>query len=172
MKNEKTEVSLKEIKEALETKVDKTQKKSVIKDVFINIILAVIMMTYLGVIIMISNNNTPVEVIIKFTKIATLGILFFGIVFLELSYQTDKAKLALNAMEVIVFGGSSLCLIYTVRLFYNNLGKVIGLITIGIIIYYLLKSIVTAITSINKFKKDNNDIKDIIDKKKIDIEEE
>ena len=165
-------ISLKEIREALETKVDKSQKKSVIKDVLINLIIAVIMLVYLGTVIMIKNNNTPVEVLEKFTKIATLGILFFGVVFLELSYQKDKSKLALNGVEVIVFGGSSLCLIYTIKLFYNNLVTVVSYITIGVICYYVLKSIVSAITSISKFKKANNDIKDIIDKKKIDIDDE
>lgn len=172
MSNKKTEVSLDEIREALETKVDKSQKKSMVIEILTNIFLAVIMVVYLAVIIILSKNNASIDVIEKITKIASLVALFLGIVLLELSFQKDKAKIAMNAFEVIVFGGSSLFLVYIIKLYFGNLATAVKYITVGIIGYYFLKSIIICVTSISKYKKDNNDIKDIVDRKKVITDDE
>lgn len=158
-------VSLKEIREALENKVDKTQRKSVIKDVFINISIALVMAIYLSIIMVISR-NLDINVLEKITKIATLTVLFIGLAILEISYKKDNAKIAMNAIEVIVFGTSNLCLIYTIKLYIDNLKSIIGFIIIGVVSYYIIKSILLALLSIRKFKNENNDIKDIVAKKK------
>ena len=158
-------VSLKEIREALENKVDKAQRKSVIKDVFLNISIALVMSIYLSI-IMIIYRNLDINVLEKITKIATLTILFIGLTVLEISYKKDNTKIAMNAIEVITYGASNLCLIYTIKLYIENLKSIIGFIIIGVVAYYIVKSILLAILSIRKFKDENNDIKDIVAKKK------
>ena len=158
-------VSLKEIREALENKVDKNQRKSVLKDVFINISIALLMVLYLSV-IMIIYKKLDVTVLEKISKIATLTILFIGLAILEISYKKDNTKVAMNAIEVITFGASNLCLIYTIKLYIDNLRSIIGYIIIGVVAYYIVKSTLLSIFSIRKFKDENNDIKDIVAKKK------
>ena len=96
------------------------------------------MVAFLIVIMMISK-NVSIEDLEKIEKISTLGILFLGLVLLEVSYKKDNAKIAMNAIEVIVFGASNLCLIYTIKLFFNNLTNIINYITFGVAGYYILK---------------------------------
>ena len=163
-------ISLKEIREAIENKVDKTQKKSIIKETLINIGIAVLMIIYFAIVIM-GSKNIDAETFEKDLKIMTLGILAVGIVILEISYKKDKSKIALIGVETLVFGAANLCIIYIAKLHMDQLVKIINYIGIVIAGYYIFKSIVLAITNISRFKKDNSDIKDIVTKKK-QVEEE
>lgn len=159
-------VSLKEIREAIENKVDKKQKKSVIKKVLINFGIGIAMIIFLILVIM-GNKNISADVLEKDMKIMTLFILGIGIFTLELAYQKDKTEIVINAIEILIFGAANLCLIYIFKLYigqlmYATIG--IGATVIG---YYVLKSIIMSIISVRKFKKDNSDIKEIVEKKVI-----
>ena len=154
-------ISLKEIREAIENKVDTKQKRSILKEVFINMGMAVLMILYL-VIVWMGNKNILGDVLVQDLKVMTLIILGIGIVILEVSYKRDNSKIALNSAETITFGGANLCLIYVVKLYRDNLIKVISYIGIVVIGYYIAKSIFMSINNIRKFKKNNNDIKEII----------
>ena len=159
-------VSLKEIREAIENKVDKKQKKSVIKKVLINFGIGIAMIIFLILVIM-GNKNISADVLEKDMKIMTLFILGIGIFTLELAYQKDKTEIVINAIEILIFGAANLCLIYIFKLYigqlmYATIG--IGATVIG---YYVLKSIIMSIVSVRKFKKDNSDIKEIVEKKVI-----
>lgn len=158
-------ISLKEIREAIENKVDKNQKKSIIKETIINIGIAILMIIYLLIVIMGSKNIDP-QTLEKDLKIMTLGILAVGIIVLEISYKKDKSKIALIGVETLVFGAANLCLIYIAKLHMDQLVRIINYISLVIAGYYIFKSIVLAITNISKFKKDNSDIKDIVTRKK------
>ena len=164
-------VSLKEIREAIENKVDKKQKKSVVKHVLSNIGIAAIMLVYLITIMLVKDkmNLESMEVCMKYI---TIGILAVGIAILEVSYKKDSSKIALNGIEVLTFGGTNLCLIYTAKLYFKSLDSIISYILIGIIGYYILKSIMLSVFIIKKYKKDNNDIKEIVKKKTVSQEEE
>ena len=157
---------MKEIREAIENKVDKKQKKSVIKKVLINFGIGIAMIIFLILVIM-GNKNISADVLEKDMKIMTLFILGIGIFTLELAYQKDKTEIVINAIEILIFGAANLCLIYIFKLYigqlmYATIG--IGATVIG---YYVLKSIIMSIVSVRKFKKDNSDIKEIVEKKVI-----
>ena len=157
-------ISLKEIREALENKVDSKQKKSVIKDILINFGLAIVMVLHL-ILIMFGCKNISPETLDMDIKIITLFILLLGIVMLEISYKKDNFKIAMHGIEVLVFGAANLCLIYIAKLYYNNLIRFLGYIGLTVAVYYIVKSTIISVRSIRKFKKDNNDIKDIVQKK-------
>ena len=158
-------ISLKEIKEALKTKVSKTQKKSIVKEVLINIGIAILMVIYL-VIVLKGSINIGSENFEKDLKIMTLCILAIGIIILEVSYKKDSTKIALHGVEVLVFAGANLFLIFVNKLHFDRLPKDIMYIGVGIGCYYVIKSIVLAVKSVRKYKKDNSDIKEIVSKKK------
>ena len=158
-------ISLKEIREAIENKVDKDQKKSIIKEVLVNLGIAIIMLAFL-IIIMIGSNNISGETLNKDMKIITLFILIIGIFILEMSYKKDNSKIAMNGIETLVFGAANLCLIYVAKLYSSNLIRYITYISVAIAGYYVIKSILLSICNVRKFKNDNNDIKEIIQKKK------
>lgn len=163
-------VTLEQIKEAIGSKVDNKQKKNIVKDILVNLGIAIVMVAGL-IIVMLSGNNLKAETLEKSIKITTLAILAVGIIVLEASYKKDSSKMALNGVEILVYGGSFVCLIYTVKLYFQNLTNVISILTTGIAGYYVLKSMIVTILNTKKFKRENNDIKEIIKKKKVVIDE-
>ena len=162
--NKYNTVSLKEIKDVLGVKVNESQKKSMVKEILTNIFIAIIMVTYLIIVIM-GSSNIDIEIFEKDIKVMTLSILAIGIFILEMSYKKDNIKVAMYGIEVLIFGASNLCLIYVIKLYLNNLINIITYIGIGVAVYYILKSVFIAIGNTRKYKKDNNDIKEIVKKK-------
>ena len=154
-------ISLKEIREALGNRVEKSQRSIVIKEALINIGIAVIMIIHLGLLVA-GSKNIEISVFEKDMKIITLFIALIGIIVLEVSYKKDKIKLALNAVEILVFGAANLCLIYVGKLYmgeFLNFSLYVGAALIG---YYIIKIISVSIVNVRKYKKENNDIKEIV----------
>lgn len=156
-------INLKDVKEALKNKVDNTQKKSLIKELLINFASMFLMVFHLFVLYM-GSKNIELNILINDMKIITLCILALGIGTLEFSYKKDEFRIALRGLEVLVFGASNLCLVYVAKLYFTEVPNFLKYIGIVIIAYYIVKIILTAIFSIRKYKKDNNDIKDIVKK--------
>lgn len=154
-------VSLEEIKEVLGNKVKKSQKSYVIKEALINFGIALFMIIHL-VLLFAGSKNIEMSVFEKDMKIMTLFIALIGIIVLEVSYTKDKIKLALNAVEILVFGAANLCLIYVGKLYMDeflNFSLYVGAALIG---YYIIKIISVSIVNVRKYKKENNDIKEIV----------
>lgn len=156
-------INLKDIKEALKNKVDNTQKKSLIKELLINFASMFLMVFHLFVLYM-GSKNIELNILINDMKIITLCILALGIGTLEFSYKKDEFRIALRGLEVLVFGASNLCLVYVAKLYFTEVPNFLKYIGVVIIAYYIVKITLTAIFSIRKYKKDNNDIKDIVKK--------
>ena len=162
-------VSLKEIREALQNKVNDNQKQKVIKKVLINIGFAMAMIVYL-IVVALATKNIELSVLEKDLKIITLGILVLGIGVLERAYKKDNSQMAINAVEILVFGAINLCMMYAIKINFVKLGDfkdvVNGITFIGSVVagYYILKSIIISVKNVRKFKKENNDIKEIIKK--------
>ena len=157
-------ISLKEIREKLGTKVSKEQKKGVVKEVLTNIVYAVLMIAYLFL-VMKGSFNIGSDYFEKDIKIITLSILAIGITILEVSYKKDNTKIAMHGVEVIVFAASNLCLIYVIKLYFDRLTNIITYLEIAVALYYVVKSLIISIRSVNKYKKNNNDIREIVKKK-------
>ena len=162
-------VSLKEIKEALQNKVNDNQKQKVVKKVLINIGFAITAIVYL-IIVALATKNIELLVLEKDLKIITLGILVLGIGVLERAYKKDNTQMAINAVEILIFGAINLCMMYAIKINFIKLGDfedIINNITyIGgtVAVYYIIKSIIISVKNVKKFKKENNDIKEIIKK--------
>ena len=162
--NKYNTVSLKEIREALANKVNNEQKKNIVKEFLINVCIAIVMIVYL-IIVMMGSKNISVDVLEKDIKIITLFILAIGIFILELSYKKDDVQLAMHGVEVLVFGSSNLCLIYVIKLYFNNLSNTITYIGIVVTIFYILKSLLLTVRDVKRYKNENNDIREIVKKK-------
>ena len=154
-------ISLKEIEEVLKHKVGNEQRKSIVKDILINLGIATFMVFHLGMIFM-GSKNIETNIFQNDIKIITIFILAIGIAILEFAYRKDNSKLALNSVEVLVFGAANVCLIYVLKLYYGSLFNLLSYIGITLIVYYIFKILTLSLISIRKYKKDNNDIKDIV----------
>lgn len=154
-------VSLDEIKETLENKVNKGQKIKILKEVFTNLTLAMGMIAFLAI-TTIGKNNIEQSTLAQDIKVIALCTMAAGIVMIETSYKKDKMKLAMYAVEIIAFAAINLCLVYVVKLYFDKLNKITLYTASGIAIYYIVKAVVLAIINTKKYKEQNNDIKDII----------
>ena len=129
-------ISLKEVREAIENKINNKQKKTIIKEALINLGIAILMIVFL-IVIMLGRNNIMVETLDKDMKIITLFILAIGIFLLEVSYKKDSFKIAMNGIEVLAYGAANLCLIYVAKLYSSNLIKCITYIGVAVGGYYI-----------------------------------
>ncbi|MCR5147308.1 MAG: hypothetical protein K6B70_08265, partial [Clostridia bacterium] len=149
-------ISLKEIEDALKHKVGNDQRKSIWKEILINFGIAIFMIFHL-VMIFMGNKNIELGILQNDIKIISIFILMIGITVLEVSYKRDNLKLALNGVEILVFGAANVCLVYVLKLYLGSLSSFLSYIGIALIGYYFIKIIVLSIYSIKKYKKDNND---------------
>ncbi len=156
-------VSIEEIREKLETRVNANQKRNTIKEALMNIGIAIVMVMYLIIVVM-GSKNIGLITLEKDLKILTLSILFIGIIIFEMSYKKDNVKLSINGLEVVIFGMTNLVLMYNIKVSLNSLMSIASYISIGIGGYYLIKVIVLSKININRYRKDNSDIKEIIKK--------
>lgn len=163
-KTECYEVSLNEIKEKLGNKVNKQQKDIILKKTFLNIGILAIMLLYC-IVLVIGKKNISIINLFKGTKILTLFIVIIGILILEIGYKKEKKDIFLNAIEIILFGHCNICLIYVLSLYPNQFINIVAYFGSGIIVYYFIKIIILLIWNIKKYKKENNDIKEIIKNK-------
>ena len=156
-------VSLKEIRNALESKVDENQKRNIIKENILNVLISIAIILYLIIIFTVSK-NIKFDNLENCLKAFSIGFAVIGLIMLEISYKKDSFKIAISAGEILVFGAINLCMMYVVKLYPSNLLNVTTYISIGVAVYYLAKIVILSIKNINKCKKDNNDIKEIIKK--------
>ncbi len=156
-------VTLKQIKEAIQNKINKEQKQTLIKFILTNVYIAISMIIYLVLLIM-GNKNIESSIFENDLKIITLCIAIIGILILENAYKKDSLSIALSSMEILTLGCSSLCLIYVQKMYFMNFNNIVKLILYGILGYYILKIIIFSIKRVKKYKKDNNDIKEIVKK--------
>ena len=156
-------ISLNDIKERLKMQITKDQKKSLLKRTFLNIIIAISMILYLGILIS-GKFNIEREMFVTDLKVITISIMFIGIYIIEYAYRKDSIIYALNSFEVIIYGIMNLGIIYILKLYENKFTKAICIFALGIFIYYFCKIIYINVKNINKYKKDNNDIREIIKK--------
>ena len=104
------------------------------------------------------------EVLETDLKVFSIAFAIIGLIILEIAYKKDNTKIAVSGGEILIFGAINLCLMYVVKLYPWNLLNTVTSISIVIAVYYLAKVLILSIRNIKKYKKDNNDIKEIIKK--------
>ena len=162
--NDKTSIfSLKDIRKALENKINNNQKHTIIKENIINIMIGIAIILYL-IIVFVGSKNIELETLITDLKVFSISFAVIGLIILEVAYNKDNVKIAFSGGEILVFGLVNLCIMYIVKLHLNNLLNVTTYISISVAAYYLIKITILTVKSVKKYKKDNSDIKEIIKK--------
>ena len=156
-------INLNDIKERLKSKITRDQKKSLLKRTFLNLVMAISMILYLGIVISgkfnISRETFEIDL-----KVITICIMFIGIYIIEYAYKKDNIIYAINSLEIIAYGVVNLGIIYILKLYEAKFVKAICVLMLGIFIYYFCKIIYINVKNIRKYKQDNNDIREIIKK--------
>lgn len=156
-------VSLKEIRKALENSINENQRHSIIKDNIVNVMIAIAIILYL-IIVYMGNKNMLLETLITDLKVFSISFAVMGLIILEVAYKKDNSKIAFSGGEILIFGVVNLCLMYATKIYPLNVLNITTYISIVVAVYYLAKVIILSVKSTKKYKKDNNDIKEIIKK--------
>ena len=116
-------------------------KNKIRKEIFINIIHGICIITYFVFIILGKIGNTKETRIINF-KISSLVLLFASITLFEIAYKKDSGKLAINGIEVLVVSMFTLFIPYIVFELNKKHQKYYIYAISLIVLYFIIKSIV------------------------------
>lgn len=150
---------------------DITDKKKMPKDVlgkiystiFVNVIIAILIMAYLFFIIL-GAKNIGKNIYETDLKVFTGGLFAISIFLIELAYKKSNKTIAIHSIEILTLTMCHLFFGY----FYTNFLKEYKLIIGGISLifgsYYIIKSIVVFIVMKNKYFKNMSDVEEILNK--------
>ncbi len=153
----------KEISE--KTKLPYEVKNKIKKEIFTNIIMAIVIITYFIFVILGSNNSVKS---VRSIVLNVFSFLFLGlaIVLFEIAYRKDKENLAINGIEALIIAMLNLFLPYIIFELDEVYKRNYLLSTAFIAIYYTLKSIYISLKIRNKYMDSISDVKEIVKKEK------
>ena len=140
-------------------KLPKEAVGTIIKPVFDNVLVAVVVMIYFIFLILGFYNieNSVYEIDLK---VFSMCILFIAIMLLEKAYKKDSGKIAIFGIEAIVISIITLALIYINLMFSDKYIITVLMSSYILAIYYVIKSIVIYQKGKKKYFVDN--MKEII----------
>ena len=136
-------------------------KKKMNKQTISNLVTVLMMVIYL-VSLNAAALYTDSNIYINLLKCLSIALAGISIVYFELGYRKDNEKLFLYGVEVLILALITLFSNYGYYIYFNNFNKILMYITIGIVIYYIIKILVIRSSMKKKYYNDKNDIKDII----------
>lgn len=135
------------------------------KDIFINMLHAVIIIAYF-VILNIINYNCTENIFKNYIKISYMIFLVISIITIEIAYKKSNKKLAIYGIEYIVIA-TYILLIETITTSLDlNINKYIVFSSYIFPIYYTFKSIIIETRYTTKELKQLSDIKEIVKEEK------
>ena len=135
------------------------------KDIFINMLCAVIVMTYF-IILNILNYNCSAKAFEIYTKASCMLVLAVSIIIIEISYKKNNIKMAIYGLEGIIIA-IYILLIETITTTFNFKTNTYIVFSSYIFpIYYSFKSIMIQTKETRKELKQMSDIKEIVKKEK------
>ena len=137
----------------------KKSKKRVLK----NSIIAAIMIIYL-ILLNILSLHIETATYILGIRILCIILAIVSITFFELSYRKDNGYLFLYGAEFLVLATITLFSVSAYSLFYITYNNILAGILAVVVIYYIIKTILTIKNMKKQYYKELNDIRDIVKK--------
>lgn len=144
-------------------KIPKEYKKKINKQIILNIITLITMMIYLCCINILSL-YIDTEIYLKYLKVFSVILAVIAVIYFELSYRKDNEKLFLYGVEILFLAITTLFSKYAYYMFFDTYNRILSEITIIFTIYYIIKIFILRINMKKKYYKEQNDIKEIIQK--------
>lgn len=151
-------------------KEDSKEKKKVKKpnfkrDILINMIYAVMMISYF-IALNLVYLNCETNIFQIYIKISYMLFLIIGLITIELSYKKQNYKTAIHGVEYIILAIYILLIERITTAFGFNMKVYIGMSSYIFAIYYTFKSILIDTNERRKKLKQLSDIKDIVKEEK------
>ena len=142
-------------------KIEKQIIEKVNIDLFINLIIAILMIIYF-IFINLGYKNIENSILNKDLEVFCLVFLFVGIIIIEKAYRKDSGKIALYGIEILIFAFHTLTINHFLTIY--NLDFQVYVLTSSYIfsIYYVLKCIIIYTIAKRKYLGNLSDIPQII----------
>ncbi len=159
--DEKLEKIQKEINK--QTKLSKDEKRKINKEVFQNIIMAIVVIVYF-MFINLGFYNIEESTYLTDLKVFSLITIGITIILLEKAYKKDSGELTIYGIEMLMIAICTLLTNYIYKFHYSKYIYIIASIAMLFAVYYVGKSIVIYVKMKNKALKKASDIHKIVRK--------
>lgn len=144
-------------------KIPKEYKKKMNIQILFNILIILVMSLYL-ICLNVSSLYLETKVYLKSIKVFSIALAIISVVYFELSYRKDNEKLFLYGSEVLALAVITLFSVYGYEIYFHSFNKILAIITICFVIYYIIKILIIRNRMKKKYYQDQNDISDIVKK--------
>ena len=148
----------------LNKKIPKDYKKKINKKILFNLLILLFMTIYL-VCLNVSSLYLETKVYLKSLKIFSIILAVISVTYFEFSYRKDNENLFLYGAEVLALAIITLFSVYGCEIYFNSFNKILSVITIVFVVYYLIKTLVIRSRMKKKYYEEQNDISDIVKNK-------
>lgn len=143
--------------------IPKEYKKKILNRIFKNSIIAVIVIAYLIALNLLSLHLETTAYILGI-KVLCVVLAIVSVIYFELSYRKDNGYLFMHGVEFLVLATITLFSVYAYSIFFITYNSILLYILIGVVIYYIIKTILTLRNMKQGYYKSLNDIKEIVKK--------
>ena len=137
------------------------KNKKVSINMYINLIIAVIIMAYF-IAINFAYYQVNQSTLLLILKILSMSILAGGIILLEVAFRKDNGKIGINAIETLVVAAHTLSVAHIVEIKELDFATYILISSYIISIYYLFKAICIYTKEKKEYLNSLSDIKEIV----------
>ena len=143
--------------------IPKDYKKKILNRILKNSIIAVIVIAFLIALNILSLHIETATYILAI-KILCVALAIVSVIYFELSYRKDNGYLFMHGVEFLELATITLFSVYAYSLFYVTYNNILLYILIGVVMYYIIKTLCTLRNMKTEYYKSQNDIKDIVKK--------
>lgn len=136
-------------------------KKKIRNRILKNTIIAIIVIGYL-VLLNVLSLHIETRIYISFIKILCVALAVVSVIYFELSYRKDNGYLFMHGAEFLVIATITLFSVYAYSLFFVTYNSILLYISIFVVVYYIIKTILTLRNMKKQYYKEQNDIREIV----------
>lgn len=143
--------------------IPKDYKKKIRNRILKNTAIAIIAIIYLILLNVLSMHIETTKYILGI-KILCVLLAVVSVIYFELSYRKDNGYLFMHGVEFLVLATITLFSVYAYSLFFVTYNSILLYILIAVVIYYIIKTILTLRNMKKDYYNSQNDIKEIVKK--------
>lgn len=136
-------------------------KKKIRNRILKNTIIAIIVIGYL-VLLNVLSLHIETRIYISVIKILCVALAVVSVIYFELSYRKDNGYLFMHGAEFLVIATITLFSVYAYSLFFVTYNSILLYISIFVVVYYIIKTILTLRNMKKQYYKEQNDIREIV----------
>ena len=143
--------------------IPKDYKRKIADRILKNTVIAIIVITYLILLNILSLHIETITYIMGI-KVVCVALAIVSVIYFEFSYRKDNGYLFMHGAEFLLLATITLFSVYAYSIFFVTYNSILLYILIAVVIYYIIKTILTLRNMKQEYYKLQNDIKEIVKK--------